>query len=133
MSLYGYKRKGAVAAWTLAFPSQRGPTKERKTRVPAKSKAQVKRYGLYEAAVKEWQKTLPGKTCPVAAAGIVPRAKVMNRPHHIRGRSGNLLWDTRFFLAVSQQGHDWIHANPGEAAARGWIGGIGEWGCGENS
>ena len=51
MSLYGYKRKGAVAAWTVAFPSQRGPTKERKTRVPAKSKAQVKRY--QDAIVKD--------------------------------------------------------------------------------
>lgn len=47
--------------------------------------------------------------------------------HHVRGRSGEALLDTRYWLPVSRQGHRWIHDHPAEAAQRGWLASKGQW------
>lgn len=47
--------------------------------------------------------------------------------HHVRGRAGLLLGDTRYWLAVSRKVHDWIHANREQAIAKGLLGGAGKW------
>lgn len=41
--------------------------------------------------------------------------------HHNRGRSGLLLFDTRHWLAVCRQCHDWIGAHPDEAMKLGLL------------
>lgn len=41
--------------------------------------------------------------------------------HHKRGRLGKLLYDKTYFMAVSRQGHEWIHANTRESYARGYM------------
>ena len=41
--------------------------------------------------------------------------------HHKLGREGLLLFDVRHWLPVCRTCHDWIHAHPIEAAARGWL------------
>lgn len=48
----------------------------------------------------------------------VPRATEI---HHKRGRFGSRLCDEQYWMAVSQAGHDWIHKNPKEAYARGYM------------
>ena len=48
--------------------------------------------------------------------------------HHVRGRAGTLLIDTRFWLPVSRQGHDWIHRHPVLARIRGLLAERGYWG-----
>lgn len=40
--------------------------------------------------------------------------------HHMKGRIGKLLTDTRFFLAVSRQGHERIEMNPEWAIENGY-------------
>ncbi len=47
--------------------------------------------------------------------------------HHQRGRVSRLLLDQRFWLAVSAQGHDWIHNNIKSARALGLICAKGLW------
>lgn len=47
--------------------------------------------------------------------------------HHIRGRTGRLLLDTRYWLAVSRAGHNWIHQNPALARQRGFLAPLGQW------
>lgn len=41
--------------------------------------------------------------------------------HHKKGRIGNLLTDTRYFLAVSRQAHTQIELNPNWARENGYI------------
>jgi hypothetical protein len=40
--------------------------------------------------------------------------------HHVAGREGKRLCNTLNFLAVCRSCHDWIEANPKEAAAKGY-------------
>lgn len=47
--------------------------------------------------------------------------------HHTRGRIGSLLNDERFWLAVSQYGHEWIHAHPNDARKLGLLCQVGQW------
>ncbi len=48
----------------------------------------------------------------------IPRATEI---HHVRGRVGTLLTDTNYFMAVSAEGHRWIHANPKQSYERGYM------------
>ena len=47
--------------------------------------------------------------------------------HHSRGRSGTLLLDERFWLAVCPSAHDFIHRDPAAARANGYLCALGEW------
>jgi hypothetical protein len=46
--------------------------------------------------------------------------------HHMAGRKGDMLLDERFWLAVSREGHRWIHENPKKAMELGFIMKIGK-------
>lgn len=41
--------------------------------------------------------------------------------HHKKKRNGERLLDTTLWLAVSRQGHNYIHANPEESYSKGWL------------
>ena len=41
--------------------------------------------------------------------------------HHKKHRENERLNDFAFWLAVSQEGHDYIHAHPEEAYEKGWL------------
>lgn len=58
---------------------------------------------------------------------VLPRRRA-NQVHHMRGRHGALLLDERYWLAVSQAGHNWITAHPKQARARGFLCELGKWG-----
>lgn len=56
---------------------------------------------------------------------------VATQIHHMRGRGrggvGPLLLDKRYWLPVSERGHDKIHRNPEWAIAKGFMAAPGEW------
>lgn len=54
------------------------------------------------------------KVCPVTG-------KKATEVHHTNGRENSRLTDIRYWLAVSREGHLWIHANPKEAREAGWL------------
>ena len=54
-------------------------------------------------------------------------APVATEIHHQRGRVGRLLNDERHWLAVSAEGHDWIHHNVKQARALGLLCEHGKW------
>lgn len=56
-----------------------------------------------------------------------PQYIASTQVHHTRGRAGSLLLDTRFWVAVSQDGHDWIHNNMAAARKLGFICQHGHW------
>lgn len=41
--------------------------------------------------------------------------------HHKNHRTGERLNDTKYWMAVSREGHTYLHSNPAEAYARGWL------------
>ena len=58
---------------------------------------------------------------------VVFRNKPASQIHHRRGRIGTLLIDQRFWIAVSMEGHEWIHHNPELARADGFTCHFGQW------
>lgn len=75
------------------------------------SKKQAAKNRKYAKRRKEF---LIDKFCPVTGG-------VATEVHHIRGRVGDLLLDETYWLAVSTEGHRWIHNNVAEARKKGWI------------
>jgi len=57
----------------------------------------------------------------------VNTGKAADDVHHLRGRAGSLLADTRYWLPVSRSAHVWIDANRDEARAKGWLCEKGDW------
>jgi hypothetical protein len=51
---------------------------------------------------------------------VFPHLK-SNQIHHTNHREGERLNDTRFWLAVSDEGHKYIHAHPSESYEKGWL------------
>ena len=77
-----------------------------------------------------------GWKCPVVSMVIElangqkygwPISDKLTEVHHMRGRAGSLLLDQRYWLAVSKQGHRWIHSNIEKARALGWLCELGKW------
>lgn len=56
-----------------------------------------------------------------------PVSARLNEVHHVYGRAGRLLQDERWWMAVSKQGHRWIHENEDFARALGWLCPKGHW------
>jgi len=78
---------------------------QRKAKKPIKavSKGMTEKLKEYTRLKKEF---LVGKICP-----IYPHLKCVDI-HHRAGRTGDLLLDTRYWLAVSRKGHVKIELNP---------------------
>lgn len=67
---------------------------------------------------------LDDATCDAAEACCRPAVDV----HHTRGRTGTLLLDTRFWVPVCRECHNWIQDNPAEARQARLVAPIGKWG-----
>lgn len=137
MSLYGYKRKTKPAPWVTAGMSgekQVKAFKAFKDHIVSKRQYGIEARAFVEAAIAR------GETCPVVAA--IPELRngrkygyqisaQLNEVHHQRGRGrggrGSLLTDKRFWIAMSKQGHRWVHANIEKARQYGWMPSNGEW------
>jgi hypothetical protein len=94
-------------------------------RTVSKSKLLVK--VLYRNAVAEFLANLPQEKqiCPVLLRSV--KIVCATEVHHTRGRLGKLLLDKRYWLAVSAEGHRWIHDHPDEVRAHGWLCAKGDW------
>jgi|SRR6267154_525189 len=68
----------------------------------------------YNALVKYFLSLPENERCP-----IFPELRT-DQCHHVRGR-GKYLLDTTTWLAVSDKGHKWIHANVKESHEKGWL------------
>lgn len=65
------------------------------------------------------------RICPVVYSGVTGRAVgtyiYTTDVHHTDGRENTLLLDESKWLAVSREGHRWLHENPAESRKRGWL------------
>ena len=148
------KKPKKQALWMAAFPEQaikttavrrerelskmsRGLRRVNPSRTPKPSprKEDQKEYRI---KAKEFVRAAieSGGRCPVVAA--VPELRdgrkygwpisdKLNEVHHLRGRAGSLLCDERFWIALSKQGHRWVHENPEKARNMGFLCAKGEW------
>lgn len=113
------------------------PLKATRKRILPVSKRQAGRMAYYRIRAKVFVEAAQaaGKVCPVWAevlhqSGWTMQNYINSLPtevHHTRGRMGPLLLDERFWIAVSADGHNWIHSHPAAARERGWICGHGKW------
>lgn len=115
MKRSGFPRK--VYPWSNN-PKPRKPLAQKSV----KQKGRDREYGK---AQKQWLAANPlCAFCLRLGLGEVKATEV----HHIRGRNGALLCDTRFF-ASSCRGHRlWPHENPVEARAAGLLASAVDWG-----
>lgn len=76
-----------------------------------RTKKRSKQERQYNAEVKEY---LRGKMC-----AVFPERKA-TEVHHMKGRTGGLLLDKRYWLPVSRDGHQKIENNPQWALEQGF-------------
>lgn len=41
--------------------------------------------------------------------------------HHIRGTNNGRLLDEKYWMALSREAHNYVHANPSESYEKGWL------------
>jgi hypothetical protein len=107
---------------------QRHGTKEKLRkirRIQPLSKIRNKAMRVYAFQARLWKE---GRECECAGLkDSTGRTICANRPHlcsevhHRRGRAGKLLLDTRFWVALCDKSHRFVHDNPAEARAIGLI------------
>ena len=84
------------------------------TRIKPVSDKRAKQKATYLLARKVFLMEEENKYCPV-------NGSLATEIHHTNGRENERLLDREYWLAVSREGHQWIHANPIEAREKGWL------------
>lgn len=104
-------------------PKGRRKPLARKTRIAPRSKRAEAAGRAYTEAARRFIcfKRIEQARCPV-----FPQKKV-TEVHHKSGRLGALLLDQTHWVAVSSEGHRWIHAHPELARKAGLLAPLGEW------
>lgn len=107
--------------WILPLPGKQKPRPHSVIRRRSKRRA---RADIIYRQERLWFLADPANEfCPVAWAGLIPgpNNRATTQLHHMKGRAGSLYLDKRFWLAVSHEGHRFIHDNPKVAFERGWM------------
>lgn len=113
------QNKYGKAAWTTAFPEQmqksqkKEPVQKKRKRVPVMSKKRKEESPEYLKLKAELLAKNP--LCAWGLAQIPPRKIKAVEIHHQRGRDAALYLDTRFFMGVCREGHEWIEVNRNKA------------------
>jgi hypothetical protein len=96
--------------------------KQKKIVKPIKqfSDARAKRNTAYLIANKAFLMEEENQFCPVMGL-IFNKTVRTTEVHHTNGRENNRLLDRNYWLAVSREGHQWIHNNPKKAREQGWL------------
>jgi len=85
-----------------------------------KSKKQANLDRAYSVLRKKFLEEHKYKRCPVAL-NVFKKAVPVTEVHHKAGRVGKLYLDVSKLLAVSREGHSYIHENPEEAYLNNWL------------
>jgi hypothetical protein len=102
-------------------PLRRGGFLRRRTRLRAISPRHRHRLDEYFRRRDRFL-AQPGNQWCIVAWTLWGRKLPVTDIHHKRGRYGTNFLDESTWLAVSREGHDWIHRFPKDARARGWMG-----------
>lgn len=95
-----------------------GPKKS--YRIPQISQKRLDENAAYRVERDKFMSDPANKWCPVML--YLSNEKVRTKDlHHMNGRTGKRLLDSDYWLAVSREGHNWIHEHPAEARKKGWL------------
>lgn len=106
------------ALWLNLPNARRRDPKPKRRYIRSRSARMTKLTAYYNQEAAAW---LPGRRCAVFPA------KAATQVHHKRGRIATLLLDKRFWIAVSAEGHDFIHNNVSKAMKLGLLAAKGYW------
>lgn len=74
----------------------------------------------YERVKLKWRHNHDNNFCRRCSdLGYISVAE--NYPHHKKGRAGDLLFDTTFFMPICEPCHVWIHGHVALSYNRGWL------------
>jgi hypothetical protein len=108
-----------------AFPDQfkrLRPESTERGGVKARSGSEARRMEVYRPIAELFKHDNPWCVCCAHVRGVDRNdAWLTEDVHHSKGREGLLLFDVRNFMPVCRSCHQWIHAHPAEAKARGWL------------
>lgn len=106
--------------------TRKAPLKRGNRRIAVASTKRRAELDHYEKVAKPaWRKAHDGR-CEMILFGVIPakrslpltaggytrcKRKADKSPHHLKGRSGALLCDTRFFCGLCSTHHRWVHDN----------------------
>lgn len=90
------------------------------TPIPKFSNKRSKQEAAYNVACKVFKMKAENKYCPVMSK-LKGTTVLTTDVHHINGRENEMLLDQEFWLAVSREGHSYIHANTDIAREEGWL------------
>jgi Fe-S-cluster-containing dehydrogenase component len=99
---------------------EREAGKPKKKFIAPVSEKRLKQLAEYRVLRKEFLSREENQICPVMwfLKGQVHKTTEI---HHTNGRENDLLNDVEFWLAVSRDGHTWIHLNPKKSREKGWL------------
>jgi hypothetical protein len=109
-------------ACPIAYNKKLAEKKSAKQKQPIKkfSDARAKRNAAYLIANKAFLMEEENQFCPVMGL-IFNKTVRTTEVHHTNGRENDRLLDRTYWLAVSREGHQWIHSNPKIAYEQGWL------------
>lgn len=90
---------------------------KRKSRLRSVSKKMTKLKAEYMKVREQYLKEHPYCEWGLEGGAFYRSTQI----HHKRGRVGALLTDPTYFMAVSDEGHRYIHDHPKESYERGWM------------
>lgn len=100
--------------------AKKGSAKLKKKPIAKFSSKRAKRNAAYLVANDLFLAKEENKFCPVMAK-LENKTVRATEVHHTNGREGERLNDQEYWLAVSREGHKFIHLNPPIAYEQGWI------------
>jgi len=109
---YAYKRKKDSAKIK--------PNNLKRSPIKPISDRRKKQNTAYLLARKVYLMEEANKFCPVMK-GMFNKLISTTEIHHMNGRENDRLNDRVYWLAVSREGHQWIHSNPQQARECGWL------------
>ena len=132
-----YVKTTKPALWTTTPSGRRQVAKEVERATQRKKTRQIKR-SAQRTPIRKRSKSLTKRMKDYLNQKAVflakhPYCMVHGKPHlatqihHSRGRVGTLLLDERFWFAVGQSGHAFIHEEPAAARAMGYLCKTGDW------
>jgi hypothetical protein len=95
-------------------------TKKPVNKIKKFSDTRSKRNAIYLVAIKTFLMEDANQFCPVMGLMFNKTVKA-SEVHHTNGRENDRLLDRMYWLAVSREGHQWIHNNPKKAREQGWL------------
>lgn len=110
---YYFNREFGCADCTNKYKSKKEEVRKRAKAIRRVSSKRTRQNQAYSVLRKMFLKQHPN-------CAVFPDRESAE-VHHSYGRRGDMLLDTRFWFAVSREGHDKIHANPEWAEEKGFL------------